>query len=190
MDDIVKLTKKKKKWTRRSSIKRCRLVAVMWYLFMWFFLIRVIIILVRVACCKSTRRAACAIKQILWWSNISWAGRSFRSDIKSGYFIGCNLGGEIKANYRNEEEWTCGWRGWRRRRRSRWSGCSGLGLKLTYLRLQLWLVLVWRSSWVHSVVKRLPISLNYIIMQRTSLLTTNRICFHLGYIFFLNRLKS
>lgn len=155
------------------------------YAAMWLFLSWTTLALVPVTYYEHERGAARAIKQILWWSNNSWAGRSFRVDIKSGYFIGCNLEEKskpIRGMRRNELVDVRGWR--------RWWRCWGLGLQLTYLRLQLWLVLVWRSSWVHSVVKRLPISLNYIIMQRTSLLTTNRICFHLGYIYFLNRLKS
>lgn len=41
----------------------------------------------------------------------------------------------ITGMRRNELVDVRGWR--RRRRRSRWSGFSGLGLKLTYLRLQL-----------------------------------------------------
>ena len=145
------------------------------------------------SCAHAGRRAARTIKQILWWSNISRTGRSPHTDIRSGYFIGCNLEAKSKpitGMRRNELVDVRGRRGGGTGGERRDGGRGGLGLRLTYLRLQLWLVLVWSSSWVHSAVKRLPVPLNYIIMQPTSLLTTNRICFHLGDIYFLNRLKS
>lgn len=58
----------------------------------------------------------------------------FHTDIKSGYFIGCNLWEKSKPITGMRRNELADVRGWRRRRR--W-GVGGGVLKLTYLRLQL-----------------------------------------------------